>query len=232
MTPTSFAKLLPRPLRRQLIHFECLIEDALHRFAGRLPDRARVLDAGAGEGQYASYFQRHRYFGVDLGIGDTKWNYAQLDALADLTLLPFRDAVFDAAVNIVTLEHLKDPALALREISRVLRSGGLLLLVVPHEWEVHQSPHDFFRYTRHGLDHLLSQAEFIDLQIAPAGGYFRLMSRRFLNGIQFFQGGRRWAMFPFAAALLGVCALIAPCFESLDKDKNFTVGYICTAVRR
>ena len=232
MTPTELARHLPRPIRRQLIHFECLIEDALGAFSGALPAGAKVLDAGAGEGQYAGWFRAHKYVAVDLGIGDTTWNYQGLDAVADLTSLPFCGEAFDAALNVVTLEHLKEPAAALCEIARVMKPGGRLLLVVPHEWEVHQTPNDFFRYTRYGLEHLLKKAGFVELEIIPAGGYFRLLSRRLMNGLQFFTGGWRWLLFPFAAIPLGIGAFIAPCFEALDREKNFTVGYICTAFRR
>ena len=53
-------------------------------FANALPHGARVLDAGAGEGGYKNCFARQAYMGVDLGIGDTAWNYSELDTVADL----------------------------------------------------------------------------------------------------------------------------------------------------
>jgi SAM-dependent methyltransferase len=137
--------------------------------------------------------------------------------------------VFGAALNVVTLEHLRDPQLALCEIARVLRTGAELLLVAPHEWEVHQSPHDYFRYTRHGLELLLRRAGFGAIQIAPVGGYFRLLARRLLNGLQFFTGGARWILFLPAAALLVPPALLLPLLDGMDREKNFTLGYICTA---
>ncbi len=58
----------------------------------------------------------------------------------------------------VTLEHLPEPGLALAEIARTLEPGGRLLIAAPHEWEVHQAPHDYFRYTRYGLQYLLERA--------------------------------------------------------------------------
>jgi SAM-dependent methyltransferase len=229
---TGIAYRLPRPLRRHILHFECEIEDAVRAFAASLPQGARVLDAGAGEGQYAHEFARHRYCGVDLAVGDAAWNYSRLDALADLAGLPFRDEAFDAALHIVTIEHLPEPAAALREIARTLKPGKFLLIVAPHEWEVHQAPHDYFRYTRHGLDYLLDRAGFDAIEIRPAGGYFRLLARRLLNGLQFFTGGARWLLFLPAALLLVPPALILPFFDSLDRDRNFTLGYICAARKR
>jgi SAM-dependent methyltransferase len=231
MSYTAIAYRLPRPLRRHILHFESEIEDAVVAFARALPEGARVLDAGSGEGRYRHHFARQRYCGVDLAVGDAAWDYSQVDVLADLTALPFPEATFDAAVHLVTIEHLPEPGRALAEIARTLAPGGTLLIAAPHEWEVHQAPHDYFRYTRFGLEHLLTQAGFEVLRIEAAGGYFRLLSRRLLNGIQFFMGGWRWVLFIPAAACLGPPALLLPLFEPLDPKKNFTLGYICEAQR-
>jgi len=224
-TLAAWQDRMPRWLRRYVLHFEASIEDAVADFARRLGDGAVVLDAGAGEGQYRRWFGRQGYVGVDLGIGDPGWDYRGLDAIADLAQLPFRCESLDAAVNIVTLEHVVDPGSVLAELARVLRPGGRLLLVVPHEWEEHQQPHDFYRYTRYGVDHLLRKAGFGWTDIRPVGGYFRLVARRLLNGLQFFPGP---LVLP-AALLLVPAALLLPAFEPLDKSRNFTLGFICLA---
>lgn len=225
MNYRSVERHLPRFLRRYILHFEAAIDDSLQNFANNLPSGQRVLDAGAGEGIHAKYFSRQRYVAVDLAVGDTQWNYGRLDAIADLMALPFHDGSFDACINIVTLEHVRDPGSALQEMARALSSRGRLLLIAPHEWEVHQSPHDFYRYTRHGLEHLFTSAGFADYTIEPVGGYFRLLARRLLNGLQFFRG----PFFLLAAVFLVPPALLLPMFDPLDKDRNFTLGYICIA---
>ena len=232
MSYTALAYRLPKPLRRHILHFEVEIADAVNALASALPDGVRVLDAGAGEGQYAHYFARQRYCGVDLAVGDAAWDYSRLHALADLTALPFRTGAFHAAINVVTLEHLTEPARALAEIARTLEPGGRMLLAAPHEWEVHQAPHDYFRYTRYGLQYLLEKAGFDDIEIRASGGYFRLVARRLLNGLQFFTGGVRWLGFVPAAVLLVPPALILPLLDALDRERNFTAGYICTARKR
>jgi len=232
MSLSAIAHRLPRPLRRHVLHFEAAIEDAVAAFARQLPAGARVLDAGAGEGQYAPWFTRQRYCGVDLAIGDAAWNYGRLDVLADLTALPLRATAFDAALHIVTIEHLPEPGRALAEIARVLRPGAPLLLAAPHEWETHQAPHDYFRFTRYGLAYLLEKAGFEDVDVRPCGGYFRLLARRLLNGLQFFSGGARWLLFVPAALFLVPPALVLPCLDFLDRDRNFTLGYIGTAKKR
>jgi SAM-dependent methyltransferase len=217
--------LLPRPLRRYLLHFEAAIEDAIGGFAVSLSEGARVLDAGAGEGRYKKWFDGRRYIGVDLGIGDAAWNYSGLDVIADLQALPFPAATFDGALNVVTLEHVREPACVLRELSRALKPSGRLLLVVPHEWEEHQQPHDYYRYTRYGIEYLLRNAGFDPISIQPVGGYFRLLSRRLLNGLQFFPG----PLLLVAAIFLVPPALVAPLFDRFDDRQSFTLGFICTA---
>lgn len=217
--------LLPVWLRRYLLHFDYAIEDAVREFALSLPAGAAVLDAGAGESRHRAHFGRQRYVALDLAVGDSQWDYAALDVLGDLARLPLRDATFDAALNIVTLEHVKEPAAVLRELARVLKPGARLLIVVPHEWEVHQAPHDFFRYTSHGLRYLLESAGFAVERLDPVGGYFRLMSRRVLNGLQFFPG----PFFALAALVAVPVGLLLPLLDGLDRQRNFTLGYRCVA---
>ena len=222
MTYATARRLLPGWLRRYVYSFEALIEDSVEALAAGLPDGARVLDAGAGEGQYSSQFRRQRYTGVDLGIGDAGWNYAGLDAVADLCALPFAHGSFQAVLNIVTLEHLREPGRAVRELARVLQPGGVLLLVAPFEWEVHQAPHDYFRYTRHGLDYLLAEAGLVVKEMTPAGGLFRLLARRLLNAAQFA---------PWLLPLFGPLALVLPLLDGLDRRRDFTLGYRCIAYK-
>jgi len=217
--------LLPDAVARYVMHFEAAIEDAVSHFAKASPRGIRVLDAGAGEGAHKHYFAAQRYLGLDLGVGDRSWNYSGLDVLGDLEALPFSDATFEAAINIVTLEHVLDPARVLCELGRVLTPGGRFLLVAPLQWEEHQQPHDYGRFTRYALARLLRQAGFTDVSIQPVGGIFRLISRRLLNALQFFPG----PLMLVAAVFFAPPALVLPLLDPLDKDRSFTLGYICSA---
>lgn len=225
MRYTAVRRRLPRFLDRYLLDFEARTEDAVAEFAASLPDNARVLDAGAGEGQHAKPFARHRYVAADLAVGDADWDYSGLDLVADLAALPFPDGAFDGCLNIVTLEHVPEPARVLAEIWRVLAPGGRFLLIVPHAWEVHQAPHDYFRYTRYGVRYLLEGTGFTAIHVLPMGGFFRLLSRRLLNGLQFFHG----VWFLVAVVLLAPAALVLPLLDKLDRTRDFTLGYACTA---
>jgi SAM-dependent methyltransferase len=226
--PAHAARLAPRFLLRYLKHFEAEIERALAEFAAQIPAGARVLDAGSGQGQYRPFFSRQRYTGIDLGIGDAAWDYSRVNVRGNLESLPFPDCAFAAAINIVTLEHVRNPACVLAELARVLEPGGRLLLAAPLEWEEHQQPHDYYRFTRYALKDLLARAGFTGLRIEPAGGIFRLLSRRILAGAEF-------VPFPFDLLYLLPMAPLAfalPLLDGLDQRRNFTLGYICWAQKR
>lgn len=228
MSYAGLRRLVPAWLRRQIFHFEVSIEEALTAYATSLPPAQRVLDAGAGEGRYREYFTRQQYTGVDLGVGDRGWDYSGLDCVANLLQLPFRHASFDAFVSVVTLEHVTDPGAAIAEMARVARPGATLFLVVPHEWEVHQHPHDYFRFTRYGIAMLLEKHGWQLERLTPGGGYFRLLSRRLMNGLQFLPV----SLMPIAAIPIVPLALVIGLLDPLDKQRDYTLGYICWAKRK
>jgi SAM-dependent methyltransferase len=223
----SFARrAMPSWLVRRLDPVEARIEAAVRAFAAACPPGAVVLDAGCGENRFRPYFTGRRFVGCDRGVGDSRWDYSRVDVVGDLHRLAFRPGALDAALSIVTLEHLPRPDDALKELARVLKPGGELLLVVPLLWEVHQAPHDYFRFTRHGIRTLLESAGFEVSRCEPLGGFFVLLARRCVNTLAFFQGSWRWLPFVVLAPWLGLLLpLLLPALDGLDRRKDFTLGY-------
>ena len=104
-----------------------------------------------------------------------------------------------------------------------------MLLIAPQQWEVHQAPHDYFRFTRYGLQELCHRAGLTLESVEPMGGYFALLARRLTGSLNFFQGGVRWLAFPFVAAAVVPAALLIPSLDFLDSNKDFTLAYRCIA---
>src|SRR5207245_449865 len=125
----------------------------------RLASGSRVADIGAGSAPYRELFSEFTYLTIDRADSLHR-DASDFDIIASADAVPLDDDYLDAIVCTQVLEHLADPAAALREFNRLLRPGGQLLLTAPLVWEEHEVPYDFFRYTRSGLEHLLRGADF------------------------------------------------------------------------
>jgi ubiquinone/menaquinone biosynthesis C-methylase UbiE len=124
--------------RRLMATFMARLDDALPAVP---PER--ILEVGVGEGEVADRVAQ-RYpdafvTGIDLpdpSLAD-HWSSKRFAAsFADIEQLPFGDAGFDLVLAIEVLEHVPDPAAALRELRRVAR--GDVVFSVPREpiWRV------------------------------------------------------------------------------------------------
>jgi SAM-dependent methyltransferase len=225
-------RVLPAWLVRRLDPAEARIAAVVADFGATRPAGARVLDAGCGENRFRAHFAHCRLIGYDRRVGDPRWDYSRVDVVGDLHRLALRTGCLDAAISVVTLEHLARPAEALAELARALKRRGELLLVVPLLWEVHQAPHDYFRFTRHGIAHLLESAGFEIERCEPLGGFFVLMARRCVSTLAFFQSSWRWVLFALLAPWLGILMpLLLGAIDGLDQRQDFTLGYTVRARR-
>jgi SAM-dependent methyltransferase len=128
-----------------------------------------VLDAGSGRGawrslilesaeQYESIDMAPRHDHVPTWIGD----------LCAMTDVP--DCRYDGAVCHQVLEHVRHPDQAIRELTRVLKPGGTLIVSVPHLSRRHELPNDYYRFTQEGLAVLLRDAGLDIDRISAYGG--------------------------------------------------------------
>jgi len=229
---------LPAWLRERIEIDSYPLRQFMIQTANGLPPYSRVLDAGAGEGQYKTLFQHTHYIGVDLAVGEAQWDYTGLDAVSNLTCLPFGNAMFDAVLCTQVLEHVPEPLQVLQEIYRVLKPGGQLFLSAPQSWQQHQKPYDYFRYTSFGLRYLFEKSGFHVKSIHPMGGYFWFLAFQLgnINWWLFPRGmpGRRWT-WPLRAlfGLIFQLILTLPLFylDRLDRIKDETFGYVCVATK-
>jgi SAM-dependent methyltransferase len=123
----------------------------------------RVLDVGCGERPYERLIRASEYVGLELDTPEARARN-RADAYYDGHRFPFADNSFDGVLCNQVLEHVFEPDSFLREIARVLKDGGRLLLTVPFVWDEHEQPRDFGRYSSFGLAALLARHGFELLQ--------------------------------------------------------------------
>jgi SAM-dependent methyltransferase len=135
--------------------------------------RGRTLDLGAGRLAWRNLLMQHvaGYFS-----GDVTKEHTDLNVVFDVTQgLPFADAAFDTLFCCSVLEHAPEPWGALSEMYRVLVPGGIAIVSLPFLLHLHDEPHDYYRFTRYGIEHLAVRAGFQVAQVVVNGGLFHLI---------------------------------------------------------
>jgi ubiquinone/menaquinone biosynthesis C-methylase UbiE len=92
-----------------------------------------TLDIGCGDGHYSSHIKN--YVGVDMAWSSLtkRWHTENKDRVQGTAQnLPFRDSVFDNVVISECLEHISDREVVLKEIHRISKIGGTIIVTVPY----------------------------------------------------------------------------------------------------
>lgn len=126
--------------------------------------QGKTLDIGCGTKPYEIFFNSSEYIGLEI---ETQTNLQQKNAdyYYDGKTFPFENSSFDSAVCNQVLEHVFTPNEFIKEINRILKIDGTLLLTVPFVWDEHEQPFDYARYSSFGLTYLLSENGFEIIEI-------------------------------------------------------------------
>lgn len=213
---------------REFIEAAPLERASIYRFVAEqahlLPPSTDVLDVGAGEAPYRELFLEHRY--VTLDRADTQHS-GEVDMQGSADSIPVGDGSFDVVVCTQVLEHVPRPLDALREFRRVLRSGGILIATVPFLWEEHETPFDYYRYTRYGIEHLARSAGFSEVEVKPRTDCFTTLAQ-LLRSVGWAMGSAPDGMDPLrlkAREALEQMAEVVATLAPLDVEMILPLGF-------
>jgi len=140
------------------------------RFVRQLASNARnqrILEIGSGKATNGAHLKSYK------GDFDTTNIFTQSDVnpehgheVIDITSME-NEEEFDLILCLNVLEHVFHLEIAARNLHRATKRSGLVAVVVPALYPLHDEPHDYWRPTEHGLRRLFS--DFKDLEIRNSG---------------------------------------------------------------
>lgn len=206
----------------------------------RLPRGSLILDAGCGGQPYRKHCHHLVYRAQDFGqyTKDEKtiiaargnegddYRYGHLDYVGDIWSIDEKNATFDAILCTEVLEHIPNPGDAIREFSRLLKSGGTLILTAPSNCLRHMDPYFFYSgFSEHWYESVLTGHGFTIESLEPVGDYYSWLALEMARTAR-------------GASIFGKL-LIAPAFlyyllkkKTVQSTNSLCQGYHVVAVKR
>jgi SAM-dependent methyltransferase len=84
--------------------------------------------------------------------------------------MEFQNARFDTVLSVQVLEHVFEPIRMVEEMARVLRPGGVLVMLIPQTSTTHLAPNYFSNFSRFWIEKALIHAGLERVELRPLGG--------------------------------------------------------------
>src|SRR3989344_1670650 len=161
-------------------------------------EKIKILDFGCGSGILVDELARYGYQACGLDVSEEAIKFGLFQGIKNLEVINgykinFQNNIFDAVFALDVLEHLKDEKLVLDEIKRVLKPGGVFIIMVPAHmflWGVQDGiSHHYRRYTMNSLLKKIEDEKAVSLKVLKKAyfntflflpiAFFRIVSRIF-----------------------------------------------------
>lgn len=133
--------------------------------------KGRLADLGCGKVPLYCEYKKYVDEVICIDWAESFHINSHLDIECNLNeQLPLENEIFDTIILSDVMEHIAEPGLLFREMSRTLRKEGYLLMNVPFYYRIHEAPHDYFRYTEFSLRYFCNACGFNLVKLEVLGG--------------------------------------------------------------
>jgi SAM-dependent methyltransferase len=133
--------------------------------------RGHLVDLGCGNVPLYEAYKQLITENTCVDWGNSAHQNQYVDVECDLNKpLPFEAASFDTIIISDVLEHIANPEMIWAEMSRILKTGGKILLSVPFFYRIHEAPYDYYRYTEFALKNFADKNSLKIITLHTLGG--------------------------------------------------------------
>jgi SAM-dependent methyltransferase len=139
--------------------------------------KGRLLDFGCGQKPYRSLFTVEEYIGLDFENPGHPHANESIDVFYDGKQIPFPNDHFDSIFSSEVFEHIFNLPDILKELNRVLKTNGSILITCPFAFCEHEVPNDYARYSSFAIKHLFIQNGFEIIEQIKTGNSVEALSQ-------------------------------------------------------
>ena len=127
-------------------------DDFIINFISKLPSKSKIIDVSSGSRPYQKYctdldYTSHEFEGnteiLDVFRNEQIKNNDH-DIYSPIDSIPVKDDEFDTVLCTEVFEHIPEPVNAMKELVRICKPGGKILITAPFVSRIHQQPHHYY----------------------------------------------------------------------------------------
>lgn len=183
-----------------------------------------LLDLACGESPFRLFFPKaEAYIRIDRNSLDPEVT------LGDMLAIPLKNNVVDMVLLFQAITDVSSPGEVLREIKRILKPGGKLLVFESMDYPEHDAPYDYYRLMPEGLRFLALDAGLHMEECIRLGGLFTrvasLWNNCLMNGLRTFP-----VLLPLASLGTACCNLLCYALDRLAPYPHLASDYLAVLV--
>jgi len=163
-------------------------DEWIANIAKDIPSGSKIIDVASGNRPYMNLFSHCEYYShefegnkeiLDTFRGEKEKDNKKYDYQGDITnLTEIKDESFDYVLCTEVLEHTPEPIKAIKELTRICKKGGQIILTAPFTSGLHQEPFHFYSgFSPHFYEYVANKYNLLKVkEIKSQGDFFKLMS--------------------------------------------------------